>query len=64
MTVRTPPPRLRALQPREVDATRVPSAVAIGMGKGVESMRRGPAIPRGMGMYPMTFSQQVLSTRE
>jgi len=50
-----------ALQSREVDATSVPLAMAIGMGRGIESMRRGPAMPRGISMM---FSQQVLSTRE
>src|SRR5277367_3274581 len=62
-TVVTPPPALRALQPREVDATSVPSAVAIGIGYSSPSILSGPATPSGIGMYPITFSQQAPITR-
>ena len=45
----TPPPWLSALNPQEVDATSVPSAVAIGIGHCSPSTVRGPAIPKGRG---------------
>ena len=63
-TVVTPPPKLSALHPREVDATSVPSAVAIGIGHCSPSTVRGPAISNGRGMYPTTFSQHAPRTRE
>lgn len=59
MTVVTPPPELSALQPREVEATSVPSVVAMGIGTASPSMVRGPAMPTGRGMNPTTFSQQA-----
>lgn len=48
-----------ALQPLLVLATRQPSVVAIGTWNSFPSKHRGPATPTGMGMYPITFSQQA-----
>ena len=52
----------RALQPLLVLATRQPSVVAIGTWYICPSSSRGPATPTGMGMYPITFSQQAPKT--
>ena len=49
-TVVTPPFAFRTLHPRLVDATRVPSVVAMGIGVIRPSIIRGPAIPNGSGM--------------
>lgn len=48
-----------ALQPLLVLATRQPSVVAIGTWNSFPSKHRGPATPTGIGMYPITFSQQA-----
>lgn len=48
-----------ALQPLLVLATRQPSVVAIGTWNSFPSKHRGPATPTGMGIYPITFSQQA-----
>lgn len=48
-----------ALQPLLVLATRQPSVVAIGTWNSFPSKHSGPATPTGMGIYPITFSQQA-----
>lgn len=55
---------LIALQPLFVLATRQPSVVAIGTWYSFPSRHRGPATPTGMGIYPITFSQQAPITYE
>ena len=48
-TAEAPPDSVIALQPRRVDAMRVPSTVAIGTWKALPLMSSGPATPTGSG---------------
>lgn len=48
-----------ALHPLFVLATRHPSVVAIGTWNSLLSKNSGPATPTGIGIYPITFSQQA-----